>query len=416
MRLSTQQIFQGGLNGVLNGQSRLLELQQQIATGKKFETPADNPIASAQVLAVDQQLALSEQYQSNSAVAQSKLSQEESILDSMQEALQRVRQLTVQAGDGALSPEDRKALAVELRQRLDQLVNYANARDSNDQYLFGGFQSGQAPIVKGNAGGYQYQGDEGQLFIKVSESVDVAVSDSGKRLFMDIPEPKNFSAAPNGANTGTLAVTSQAVIHQNTFDAFHPDGATITFDTTGPTPTYTVTRVSDGGVISAGTPSAPLLNVPFVAGTAIEFEGLHIQLSGAPANGDTIDVTSVAAGKLDMFSAIEKLVVGLEGGVGAPANPVELGELVADSLLSLDGALENILNTQAQIGGRMNVIEDAAELNDQKSLINQQVRSDLQDLDYADALSKLSLQSFILEATQSSFVKISNLSLFNFLR
>ena len=50
------------------------------------------------------------------------------------------------------------------------------------------------------------------------------------------------------------------------------------------------------------------------------------------------------------------------------------------------------------------------------ALINTTVTSQLEDLDYAEALSRLSLQSVVLEASQQSFVKVSSLSLFNLLR
>jgi len=416
MRLSTQQIFLTSLNGVLNGQSKLVDLQQQISSGKKIETPADDPIASSQVIAVNQHISLTQQYSNNASLAEGRLRFEESALNSIEDVLQRVRQLTIQAGDGALALQDRKTISVEIKQRLEQLVNLANSRDSNDQFIFSGFQSGQPPITKGSAGGYNYQGDEGQLFIKVADNTNVAVSDSGKSLFMDINEPLNFSATPNGGNTGTVVISDQAVLNQKNFESFHPDSATITFDTTGPVTTYTVTRVSDGGVISGGDPAAPLSNVPYVAGEALTFEGMHIELSGAPANGDTVNVTSLAAAKLDVFSAIEKLAIGLEGSAATPLTQLGLSELVADSLISLDSALDNVLQTEAQIGSRLNVIDDAVAINENIKLIGQQTLSDLEDIDYADVLSKLSLQSFILEATQSSFVKITNLSLFNFLR
>ncbi len=412
MRLSTQQFFQSSLQGVLDNQARLNDLQQQVASGKRISTPADDPIASARILTVNQQLSRFEQYAGNAAIAEGKLRLEESALDGMEDAIQRIRQLTVQAGDGAMAAEDRRSVAVEIKQRLEQLVALANTRDANEQFIFAGFQSGTQPIVPTGTGGYNYQGDEGQLFIKVADNIDVPVSDSGQGLFMDMDEPLNFTASPNGGNTGSVAVDSQEITNQNLFDAFHPEGATITFDTTGPTPTYTVTRVSDSGVISGGYPAAPLLNIPYSPPEAIEFEGVRVELSGTPANGDTVDLTSLPPQKLDMFSAIERLVLGLEG----KTSNVTIGELVSDGLTSLDSALDNVLGTRALVGSRLNVIDDALSNNDNLKLQNRKLLSELEDLDYADAVSRLSLQSFILEATQRTFTQISNLSLFNFIR
>jgi len=49
-------------------------------------------------------------------------------------------------------------------------------------------------------------------------------------------------------------------------------------------------------------------------------------------------------------------------------------------------------------------------------LVSQQALSTLQDLDFAEAVSRLSLESFLLEASQQSYSKISGLSLFNYIR
>lgn len=414
MRLSTQQIFLTSLNGILDSQARLHELQQQIATGRRIDTPGDDPVASSKIISLNQKLSLTSQFRENASIAESKLRVEETVLGTAEDVIQRLRQLTIQAGDGALSQEDKQAISVEVKERLEQLVGLANTRDSNDQYIFGGFQSGQEPIVKDTNGGYVYQGDEGQLYIKVAENLDVAASDSGARLFMDVDEPLNFAAATNAANAGTLVVDDQGVVNQNAFDAFHPDGATVTFSVTGGNISYTVTRVSDGAVISGGSPSAPLSNVPYTDGDSIDFEGMQLAFSGIPADGDTIDVVSQAPAKLDIFSALEQFA-GILDNAGATSD-LGYSEAVADMLISLDNALDNILDTQVAVGGRLNVIDDAVANNDNLDQIGRQVLSDLQDLDYADALSKLSLQQFVLEATQRTFVQVTNLSLFNFLR
>lgn len=416
MRLSTQQMFQSNLRGVLDNQAKLNELQKQIASGKRIGTPADDPVASAQSILIKQQLSLSEQFRSNATFAENRLRLEESTLSTMEDVVQHIRQLTVQAGGGTLTTQDRKAISVDIQQSLEQLVGLANTSDPSGEHIFSGFQSGTQPIIPNSGGGYSYQGDEGQLFIKIADHIDVAVSDSGKALFMNIDEPLNFSVSENGANTGTLAVTNQAVTDQQVFDAFHPDGAIITFDTTGPNPVYTVTRTSDSGVISGGSPPAPLTNIPYAPGDIIEFEGVHIELAGVPADGDTVDLASLGPFKLDLFSAVEKLVSGLNAYSDSSADQVKLAELIADGLLSLDSAQDNILQTEAKIGARLNSIEEAVNNHDNMDLIGREMLSKLEDLDWADAVSKLSHQSFILEVTQKTFSQISNLSLFNFIR
>ena len=50
MRISTSQIFQSGANSLMDGQSKLYKLQNQLSSGKKFLSAQDDPVAAAQVL------------------------------------------------------------------------------------------------------------------------------------------------------------------------------------------------------------------------------------------------------------------------------------------------------------------------------------------------------------------------------
>jgi flagellar hook-associated protein 3 FlgL len=78
--------------------------------------------------------------------------------------------------------------------------------------------------------------------------------------------------------------------------------------------------------------------------------------------------------------------------------------------------MNSVLSVQTSIGARLNVIESTGDENAEVSLINTKVQAELSELDYAEALSRLSMESIVLQAAQQSYVKISGLSLFNFLR
>jgi flagellar hook-associated protein 3 FlgL len=294
-------------------------------------------------------------------------------------------------------------------------LGLVNTRDINNQYLFAGFQSGAEPFGPAAGGGFNYEGDEGQFFIQIAESLNVAVSDSGKAIFVDVKEPVNFTATANAGNAGTAVIANQAVTNQEDFNAFHPDDAIVTFSVVGGLTSYTVTRASDGGVLSGGVPPEPLLNVPYIEGEAIEFEGIHLNVTGIPANGDVVDVGSDPESRLDMLGVVEKLQLGLETLGNTTEDNLLLAELVADTLLSFENVLANISETQSGIGARLNSIDDVRSSNADRELISRDILSQLEDLDYAEALSNLTQQSFILEASQQSFVRVSGLTLFNFI-
>ena len=85
------------------------------------------------------------------------------------------------------------------------------------------------------------------------------------------------------------------------------------------------------------------------------------------------------------------------------------------TLTRLDSALDNVLNTRASIGARLNTVENQKNANESFSVLLQENRSNLEDLDYAEAVSRFEQQLLALQASQQTFVKIQGLSLFNYL-
>jgi flagellar hook-associated protein 3 FlgL len=75
-----------------------------------------------------------------------------------------------------------------------------------------------------------------------------------------------------------------------------------------------------------------------------------------------------------------------------------------------------VFSKRAEVGSRLNQLDIVKDEQEELKLINRGLISDLNDLDYNEAISRLSFQSFVLEAAQKSFAKVSALSLFNFLR
>lgn len=162
IRISSQQIFSGGINRLQELNTSLNNTQQQISTGQRVNKPSDDPVAAARILKLDQELSRVETYQRNVDLAENRLNQEESALESSIDVIQRIRELTVQAGNGSLSANDRRSISSELEERLGQLANIANTRDASGEYIFSGFQGSVKAFEQDASGSWVYQGDEGQ--------------------------------------------------------------------------------------------------------------------------------------------------------------------------------------------------------------------------------------------------------------
>ena len=95
------------------------------------------------------------------------------------------------------------------------------------------------------------------------------------------------------------------------------------------------------------------------------------------------------------------------------ATQAEYDALIAETLVNLDNAQESIILKQTELGGRLNAVESTTAFLEDSELYTKEIRSQLQDVDYAEAISNLSFQSFVLQAAQQSFAQVSQLSLFD---
>ena len=299
MRIGTLQMFRQGINSILDQQAKLFETQNQLATGKRINSPSDDPTGAAQLVGLSESAKITAQYQDNILAARTRLELEETALGSVGETLQRVRELTIQALNDTNSAMDRAAIAAEVRQLADEVIGLANRKDGNGQFMFAGFQVLTTPFSEAPPGTFNYNGDQGQRQIQIGSARQIADGDSGQAVFMDIP---------------------------------------------------------DGG------------------------------------------------GFKSVFAILEDLATDLE--FDAPNGA---------SLDQLDSAMDQFLGFRASIGARLNALDSQEKINVTMLIQLEKTRSVIEDLDYAEAASRLSRESITLQAAQQAFVKVQNLNLFNFI-
>ena len=406
MRLSSSQIYTTGLRGITNASNEVARTQEQIASGQRVLKPSDDPVASTRILEIESDLAISKQYQRNIDNVEGRLQRAEVQIDNVEGVIDRVRELVIQAGSGALTNQDRQQITVEINQRLEELVDLTNARDENGNYIFSGFKTDTASFAA-VGDNYAFQGDEGVRFEQVANGLNIASSESGKALFADIATVNNNVAVLAGVNnTSDVQVGRGLVVDQDVFDTVFPEDYAIIFnDTTSVAPVapnYSVKRLSDGQLIST--------NVPFDLATPIIINGVEVTLSDIPNPTDTFLIESTS--KENMLNTVQRIGASL----ASFTDPTERSAFIGDALNNLSNIQENLLSGRGRIGARLNTLESTRASQQSLDLISTGVLDELRGLDYAEAVSRLSFQSFILEAAQQSFVKVSSLSLFNFLR
>ena len=186
MRISSYQLNQQGINRILEMSQQTAKTQQQLASGRRITTAADDPVAAVRINSINEEISLREQFRSTIGLAESDLKLEESTLDHMVQVLQRVRELTIQSGNAINTAEDRQFISVEIQSRFDELMSLMNTRLASGDYLFAGFKGEDKPFVQDATGAIVYHGDEGQRVVQIDASTSVAVSDPGKHIFVDV--------------------------------------------------------------------------------------------------------------------------------------------------------------------------------------------------------------------------------------
>lgn len=396
MRISTNMIYDKGTAAIQQQMTSLLHTGQQVATGRRVLTPADDPIASARALELTQSRGINTQFKTNQNYADDNLKLLEGKLTGVGDILQYARERAVQAGNGTLSGTDLSYIATDMRSQFEALLALANTQDANSEYLFAGYKSQTKPF-EGNIAGVSYQGDQGSRTMQVSASRFMAVSLSGSEVFENtrtLAGSLDGFAGTQNTGTGALSITYNPAqpLPANTGRRYD-----ISFDGTD----YDVIEYQPGN-------PDPVTVATGLSGPTLSFNGLEVAVSGTPAAGDEFEVFVASKNVFENFAlfidALEK------PGAGGAASGV------AFALENIDHGLDNILRVRAQIGSQMVEVEQLQSIGSDLDIQYASTLSRLQDVDYAEAISNLTQQQTYLQAAQQSFLRITGLSLFNFLQ
>ena len=248
MRISTSQFFESTSATYQNNFSSVIKTQGQIDSGVRIQTAADDPVGAARLLQLQQQKDMLGQYNTNMNSIKASLGSQESVLDSINTALQKASELTLGAGSGK-SDADRLAIANELGSIEDQVFSLLNSKDASGNYMFSGSRTDTPPYTRNNDGTYSYQGDDTQLNLKVSDTLTLASSDTAKSFMENSVNTGRTQATfvpeldANGVpsvNDGKLSVSAGLVTSSPVFNKSFAEGQPYTLKFSSSTQ-YTVT-------------------------------------------------------------------------------------------------------------------------------------------------------------------------------
>lgn len=176
MRITNGMLVKNMMGNLNNNLRRMDKIQQQFASGKKFQLPSDDPIGVSKSLKLHTDLSKIEQYKRNLNDAKSWLEITEDSLAHIGEVLNRTKELTIQAGSGTNSQEDLNAISQEIEQLRDEVIKIANTTYAG-RSIFTGYKT-DSKLLDKNSGEYLIdlsQNDITKYNVGVSDDIEVNI-------------------------------------------------------------------------------------------------------------------------------------------------------------------------------------------------------------------------------------------------
>ena len=449
-RVGTANMYDNAIRNVSARQTSLVNLQENLTSGKRVVRASDDPVSAAQAERALTRISRIQTEQRALENQRNAIAQAESTMGDAIGLVQEARQLMVNAGNGALSSNERATIANQLQSLRDQLTAVANRTDTNGIPLLGALGSAQSPFM-GPLNGipdYKFAGQAGQT---ASDGVTLPNTLDGDSAFMfDAKRDGSFHAAitpgtstvivpgattpsvpamgqPNralttsaitvaeGTNFNKNPATGLAYTYSVSFSNVTLDPATNTLSAT-----YNVSSTDPAFV----PPAAQTLN-PIKIGEKGEFNinglppGMSMKvttlptkavdgtITPSPANGDTINISPQAS----VFSVIDKAIAEIK----AAPNSNVAAQAISQALANVDIGLERMSNIRSYAGELLNRADRITGDQEKRSVQLESDRSRAEDLDMIKGISDFQNQQTGYQAALQTYASVQKLSLFNYI-
>ncbi|RFU67420.1 flagellar hook-associated protein FlgL [Bacillus sp. V59.32b] len=189
MRVTQSMLSNNMTRNISNSYERLGKLQEQISSKKKFTKPSDDPVAAMQGLGYRTDLNRILQYQSNIGEVRNWVDSTDDALDKTVLALQKIRELTVQASNGTLDASQRDYITREIEQMKQQIQSLGDT-EVGGKYIFNGTKTNQRPSSTGFSGGV--------IELEVYNGIKLQINTPGKQLFEPLVGDTSITPASPG--------------------------------------------------------------------------------------------------------------------------------------------------------------------------------------------------------------------------
>lgn len=415
-RVTTSMMTSIFISDIQKSLKEVTKLQSQVSTGKKVEYPSDDPVGASRILDYDQALSQTDQYTETIDAANSLATNTDGVLDHMETLLLRVRDLAVEASNEAVNnQESMDAIASEIDSLIADLVTQANQK-YNGTYLFSGNKTTTTPFVAKdyveftygqtnvatngavtlNMPSYTIDGvtNVSQAITSTDSVTDIVIIDtSGNRRSI---AASNYTVDPA---TNTISITDVGTDTTGTIGIASTDTIEVHFNKT-----VSVVYNGDMGTkemeISEGTKVA----VSYIGATADQAKNMSVFGSYSSDGTETASVEAFQK-LMDLRDNIYKYTNVGESNIDAITSGID----------DVDSIRENITTIRSEQGGRANRLELATNRLSSLKINITDLKSSIEDVDMAEAISDLVLQQNTYQSALAAGSRIITTTLLDYL-
>jgi flagellar hook-associated protein 3 FlgL len=400
-RISTSNAYAAAIDNLQQRQQAMSETNDQLTSGKRVLVASDDPTAAARA---ERARALMQRETANQrAVDASKNSMTltEAALGDAGELVQQARTLIVQAGNASYTDAERKDVANQLTQIRNQLLGVANRNDGAGGYVFSGQGVGQPPFIDraaqgAQAAGVQYTGTGGQMQVASDEPLPLTLD--GKKTWLSAQSGNGVFKTGN-ANSQTAwidagRVTDPSLLTDSNYQ--------IQFSVSGGNTTYSILK--DGAATG-------VVDATFQSGKAIEIDGMAVNVSGKPAQGDSFTIAK-SQPDLSIFDTLDKVTGDLKK---TSQTNSQITQSVQAALRDVDASSNALQSARSMAGETLNRIDGVASRVADLQLFAETTRSNAEDLDMVKALSDFKNQQTGYQAALQTYASVQKMSLFQYI-
>lgn len=374
-----------------NNYTRVSKLQEQLSSGKAILRPSDAPIDTTNTMELRSSINSMDQYQRNSNDAMSYLSVIDTTLTGSTAIFQKARERAIQGSSDTLTAQDRGFIGQEVRESiLNQMISLSSTSYKGD-FLFSGHKTSTPP----------YTLEKGTESIDATDNTGTNPDDTFLTTVpstiqiwdRSLADSNTVSTNPRAERMVPGSLTIPGLEETTDYDVDYLAG-TITFKTAAAT-----AQAAGGGID---------LEYDWIRHTEEDIsgeinrqidKGVDMQIN---VNADQVFGTTTEE---DSFDSMIKLLQGLHTNDSTQIN---------DSITGLDKAIDRTMNSASVIGARFNRLDSSFDRMDSRIIETQRIQSELEDLDFAKAISDFNLASSVYEASLQSASRVISKSLMDY--